>query len=510
MATVTNHYDLIVLGADLAGLVAAALVARRGKRVLVVPHGPIDGTYRLGSGTLPLTTAPVIHMHTAPVRRTFQELGLWQQVRREPGRLEDLIHVVLDGARLDLEPGLLNTGTEVEREWPDDEVAEAMDTRHQWAAQTDEILDEILGEEGALSADSFWNRRFLVRVAQRLPRPDLDELGALAPGHPLRVAAQLAEPWLTDLTPNQLGKAASLRLAAVWGRGPEDLPRGEARMREILMQRIELHSGEIKTEVRVGDLVFRRGKLTGITLLGKEERYGAGHLIVAGDPRRFLHEGPFVPDQLPRAAHGTLAALADVAQRYVLHLEVDPLGLSPALGGMALCAPIGVDGANLRTNHGIGTTTLRIGPGSHEGLRRVSVTRVVAPDESLHDLRERIVDDLDTRGVLPFMRKHVDLIHSPHDGRPATDGSGDPVPGLSSTIEDRLPMHPLVGVATPPVLGVGILPQATGLKNLFFATRLGLPGLGLEGQFATGAMAAGLVVPRGRTRLSRSSFLKRA
>ena len=58
----TNHYDLIVLGTDFAGLVAAALVARRGKRVLVIPHGPIDGRYRLARRGFSLDTAPLVHL----------------------------------------------------------------------------------------------------------------------------------------------------------------------------------------------------------------------------------------------------------------------------------------------------------------------------------------------------------------------------------------------------------------------------------------------------------------
>ena len=75
MSTTTNHYDLIVVGADVAGLVAAALVARRGKRVLVLPHGPADGSYRLQARVLPLETAPVVHATCPPVERVLAELG---------------------------------------------------------------------------------------------------------------------------------------------------------------------------------------------------------------------------------------------------------------------------------------------------------------------------------------------------------------------------------------------------------------------------------------------------
>ena len=78
MSNTTNHYDLIVLGADVAGLVAAALVARRGKRVLVVPHGNPDGAYRLQGRAFALDTAPLVHSTTPPVERVLAELGLVQ------------------------------------------------------------------------------------------------------------------------------------------------------------------------------------------------------------------------------------------------------------------------------------------------------------------------------------------------------------------------------------------------------------------------------------------------
>jgi flavin-dependent dehydrogenase len=93
--TTTNHYDLIVLGADVAGLVAAALVARRGKRVLVLPHGPVEGVYRLAGRVLPYEVAPVVHLGTPPCERVLHELGLVQQMRRMAAPLAGFVHHVL-------------------------------------------------------------------------------------------------------------------------------------------------------------------------------------------------------------------------------------------------------------------------------------------------------------------------------------------------------------------------------------------------------------------------------
>ena len=71
-------------------------------------------------------------------------------------------------------------------------------------------------------------------------------------------------------------------------------------------------------------------------------------------------------------------------------------------------------------------------------------------------------------------------------------------------------MAPLYAVAKPASLGVGVLPTESGLKSMHFASRLTLPGLGLEGEFAAGTAAAAAVVAPARSPLSRSPLLSRA
>ena len=516
MASTTNHYDLIVLGADIAGLVAAALVARRGKRVLVMPHGPADGAYRLGGRTLPLDTAPVVHLSTPPVHRVFGELGLWQQVRRQDARVEGLVHLVLPGQRLDVEPGGANWTEETEREWPGDPIDDAWSLRERWGEATDAVLDELLSAEHALVADGFWSRRFLTRVAGQLPGSDVDDLAPLPESHPLRAVAHAAEPWLLHLTPAQLGKAASLRLFGQWSRGPHDVPEGLAYVRKALLQRVELHSGEIKPDLRAAELLVKRGRLVGVSLLGKRDRYGCDHMIVATDPRRLL--GDVLPNaHIPKPMATTLAGIETVATRYVLHLEMDERGLSPALAGMVVCVPEigpndrgtthGVDPA--WAEHGVGMTYVRLAAGATEGMRRVSITRIAPVSADPAEVREAVLDELDERGVLPFCRDHITLMHSPHDGLDPCDGRGR---RADVTADTAMPMIPatIEAVHGEPSLGLGLLPYASGLKNLYFAGRLTLPGLGLEGEFAAGTMAAGLVSPPAKNPFSRSPLLKRA
>ena len=513
MPTTTNHYDVIVLGADIAGLVAAALIARRGKRVLVLPHGQDEGVYRLAGRMFPVDTAPVVHMRCPSVLRVFQELGLLQQVRREHAVIEGLLHYVLPRNRLDVEPGEGNFLEEAARTWPDAPVAEAWNLRQRWSNATTEILDDLLASENSLVAEGFWSRRFLGRVSSQMPSQQLDEFEPLPAEHEARQVGRAHEPWLQHLSPLQLGKAASLRLAGLWSRGPDDVAEGGARIRQILAQRIELHSGEVKREHRVAEILVRRGRIMGVSLLGKDERYGCDHMIIATDPRQLL-DGTFVLEEPPRPLTNTLDAIDPVAFRYVLHGDIPERRLSPALSSVAICIPPPRASADRVAagfaGHGAGMTYLRVRPGPHEGVRTLSITRILAPDDSLIHAREMILDDLDERGVLPFARDYISLLHSPHDGREATDGSGRIIADLATASTMTLPMAPLYAVRGEPSLGVGVLPYGAGIKHVYFASRLSLPGLGMEGEFAAGIMAAGLVAGAARTPFSRSPLLKRA
>ncbi len=511
MSNTTNHYDLIVIGSDVAGLVAAALVARRGKRVLVLPHGNADGFYRLQGRAYPLEIAPVVHATTAPCERVFTELGLAQQVRRLAVPPEGLAHCVLAQARLDLEAGERNLALELDRVWHGDDANAAWDLRRRWTDATEAVLGELLASEHALSAEGFWGRRFLAKVAAQLPDAATDECAPLPADHPLRELATAPVPWLSHLTPAQLGKAAALRLGRLWAQGPEDLPQGERRLRELLLQRIELHSGEIKRELRVAEILIKRGKVVGTSLLGKRDRYGCDHLIVATDPRLLLDKS-MLGDAAPRSLTAALSSMAPAALRFVLHVEIDERGITPALGGIALCCPLPTDDedAVVERIHGVGHLYLRNEPGSLEGTRRISITRVVGADEPLGDMRERILGELDERGILPFCRPWIRLCHSPHDGREVDDGAGTPHPDYGPGTAMTQPMSPLYFTQDEPLLGLGVLPTASGIRGLHFACRANLPGLGLEGEFAAGSAAAGLVASPARSPLSRSSLLSKA
>ncbi len=480
----------------------------------MVPQGPVDGLYKVGSRTLALDTAPFVHASTPAVVRVFEELGSWTQLRREFTRVEGMTHWAIGDSRLDLDGASARELHECQREWPRTPVDLALAGRVAPAAQSSDLLEAAFGSDAALAPDGFWARRFLARVAGQMPSESLDELAPLAPDHPLRCTTVALQPWLADLSPAQLGKAAQLRLVNLWNAGAEDRVGGRAGLRQHLIQRIEQRSGEVKAGLRVAEILQKRGRVAGVTLLGKRDRYGAEHIVIATDPARLL-DGPLEAESLSRPLAVTLAGLRPVAYRYVLHLEVAEQGIGPGFAGTVICVPEGVDAQTLRLQHGIGTIYVRpvearVAERREDGVRSISITAMISPFAERETLRERVLEELDRRGILPFAAQHTRFVHSPHDGRPATDGAGQPLrePGLPLSVP--LPMDAIWSSVGPSSLGVGLLPHSSDIRNLAFAGRLSLPGLGLEGEFVAGHVAAGAIVGASRGGLARSLLIGRS
>jgi hypothetical protein len=224
-----------------------------------------------------------------------------------------------------------------------------------------------------------------------------------------------------------------------------------------------------------------------------------------------LLDGPLGLHMLPKALANALSQIETVAERFMLNAEIETQGLSPALAGLVLSVPGGQDDteeSRLWLEHGVGSTYVRLFDGPSDDVKRLAITRLLPAGRSLEGARDELLSDLDEAGVLPFCRPYIRWMHSPHDGLPPSDGEGRPVTDAGPGVMPQ-PMSSVYLSREPLVLGVGVLPHASGIKSLHFASRLTLPGLGLEGEFAAGLVAAGMVAAPAKSPLSRSPLLSR-
>ncbi len=471
----TSFYDVVVLGADLGATVAGAVLSHRGFRVLVAGV-PVEERYSIGSYVLPRAPLAFVGVESPPLKRVVAELNLVQLLRRrlEPNRPG--FQLLLPDHRLDVGDELLR---EIGRELPD--VLAPLEAETLALQEVSATLESILSQDLILPPDGFWDRRDVSRVGARLPDDAADALAPLPVEHPLRALDRLPAAFGCDLA--RPGAIATARLADLHRRGTFRLDGGRQGLRALLLERLKTHSGEVRPELIPERIELKRGRVAGVAFAGAHEAVGCAHVVcgLGADRVAALLDGEKPSKRLAEAAE-----VRATRWRYLLHLVAPLDALPDALGRLAFSvrdpnAPLA--GANALALH------LADGYGQHAVLTVEALATDPAP-AALAALRREIRAHV--AELLPFVDRHLLLVHSPHDGI-APEGVSEAAP---------LPVEPdpVWDVPEPRALGVCGVPHATGIKHLLLASRQVLPGLGLEGELHAGWSAARLVLQTERKR----------
>ncbi|MSP60126.1 MAG: hypothetical protein EXR72_07250 [Myxococcales bacterium] len=477
----TSFYDVVVIGDELAGTVAAALLARRGFRVLMLSSTPVERD-AVGPHQVPRAPLALTGLESPTLKRVVGELNLLQLLRRrvEPNRPG--WQLLLSDHRLDVDEDLPR---ELARELPDEAAASLS-----WLARAREIsatFEPLLAQDVTLPPDGFWDRRDLKRITAQLPPEGTaqalaDPYTPLAPGPP-RLLASLPALFASDL--HRPGVTASARLADLHRRGTWRLDGGREALRQLLIERIRTYSGEVRHDVGARTLVIKRGRAIGVGIGDRDETVGCAQ-VIAGLAARDLVD--LLPERPPRRL-ADAARLGVAFHRYRIHL-VAPLEVFPdALGPLAFAlrdpAAPEADGNALAIH-------LTPGHDRHATLTAEALATDPSP-AGLDRVRRATLAHLDA--IFPFLDRHLAALWSPHDGLPAEGASiHQPVvvpPIALDAIWDLPGARPL---------GLCGLPHASGIKGLYLASRQVLPGLGFEGELATGWGAARLITSRSQRR----------
>jgi hypothetical protein len=469
--TVRRAYDVCVIGGQLGGVAAGALLARRGYRVL---HVDPDGTgtgYEEGGWRIPWGPAIVPALRSLPAAEAILvELGLATDAARllEPAR--PALQLLLPRHRVDLPASRAERSAELGREWPADAARldaalaatrAAFDAEQPLLSSFPPIPPRGLGDRWRLHRA----RKLSPSGSGRTPTP-LAELG----DHPLAAALQAAWPFLSflDGPPSPLGLARTLGGALQGTLRPAG---GEAAIAALLRRRIAESRGELLggegEPAAVSGLEIDGGKATTLMVKGGEARYAARAFVFAGEV----------------SSLGALTGKADRLERWL-----EPATLSGRLAsfawvlrGDALPAPLGDLALAIGSD---GTTVLlqalpahRAGPRGQEASPTerilVAATPVRGAGESAPDVAARLRRTVAEH--VPFLDRAA-VHQSDPGGRPGAR-----------------PFHPLFAVRPDRALGVGGVSTVSPIGNLFLAGREVLPGLGVEGQFHAGWQAAAVV-----------------
>ena len=478
----TNFYDVIVTGNDLAGLVAGALCARRGMRVLVAQGASASAdSYAVGPYTLPRALLTFVGESSPAVRRVIAELNFIQIMRRKLAPLRPSFQVVLPDARIEVGPDADALAGALQRELPDDKPA--LDAALLRAAEVSRVLEPVLGQDVTFPPDGFWEKREIARSDGRLPAADDDLLPGIPPGHPGRAFLALPAALTLPCDPRSLNPTAIFRAFDLWRRGSARFEGGDGGLRQLFLDKLKTgHAGEVRT-VATAALATKWGRAQGLVLADRDETLGCGHLVWASPVGDLA---PLVGARVPKKLATLARSLEPTAYRFIVNVVMSSAGVPEGISPVTFVC---VDPAAPLIGENAFAIVLSDSqePWGSQGASQDGrvVLSIVAnapappPDaaESLKDVLTALKGRLLARlgDVLPFSAEHILLVHSPSCDEPLT------------------PPEPLWSSSLSGSLGVGALPYDVGVKSAVVAGAQNLIGLGLEGAFAAGWCAARII-----------------
>jgi phytoene dehydrogenase-like protein len=481
-----KHYDVVVLGAGIGALSAAALLARRSWRVLVLGQGHHAATYSFDG--LPLARRSFNFLASASPAwgRVIVELAQSQTFRRRVMPFDPAFQVLSPGRRLEVfsDEGLF--GREVDREFPG--IRRVVDELYAELGRTGTLADGAFGRDIVVPPGGFWERRETARVFASLPHLDeMDDLLAeFSRDHPYRGIMEITSRFASDLadTPPPFAIA---RLHGAWLRGAARLARGEEELSEFLVERVRAHGGDVNLSERASAITHRGGKVTGVILDGDDAATGVEFVVsdLPTTPLLDLAVG-FAPS---RRAMTQLPAAHPRAFRFVVSILARTRGVPERLAHESFLLPEG-------TGYPVHLQRIPAGDGA---TMLVAETFLESDSRGkVAGARERVLATVEH--FLPFVERHYLLVDSSHDGRPLWDfrsGSRKNVdrtrtrPGGGSLEAES--MIPQWDVDPLQLHGLAGEPLRTPLGGAFVVGKTALPALGQEGELLAAWGAARII-----------------
>jgi phytoene dehydrogenase-like protein len=463
-------YDAIVIGGQLAGSLATALLARHGLQVLHVPHDGLGARYDFKGEHLPVTPLLVPPLKSiAALDTLLSDLGLNQAVAR--ALVPHDVQVLTPGNWFELKRDEKDRAVELKRALRTG--ADAFELELQKTIAATSAGDAFLQAKPDFPAEGFFGRWRLKRLLARLA-DGLDATSPLSTTHALRALGPFAAP---------VEGPAALSQARVLGRfaaGLSTFPNGREGLSKVLADRArELGADVLGPGDAVEALTFE-GSTVGVRLVRSDTVYRAPFVLGAIDLEQLT---ALVPENKQAAARKALPRLTSTRAIFTLNAVVPEAALPRGLGRLAIVQPD--DGAPL---------LLELTDASTADLRVLTVSTVV--DRSLRGDEKAVRAFAATlwarlEFVLPFTRAQVK-----HESMPWLDAD--------QLVASKAEPAPLFGLPADSVLGLTGHPTASPWKRVLLANRQVYPGLGLEGE----AMAATRAVERLEKLLKKHDPLK--
>src|SRR5215475_11923556 len=171
-----KHYDVAILGAGLGALTAAALLARRSWRVLVLGQGWRPPVCQYDGVTLARRPFTFLAGSSPAWGRVLVELAQSQTFRRRTTPLDPMFQILAPKLRLEVPPDVQLFSREIDRTYP--EVRRVVDELYGELARTNAAADAAFERDLVWPPGTFWERRDTERASASMPRFVPDPAGA--------------------------------------------------------------------------------------------------------------------------------------------------------------------------------------------------------------------------------------------------------------------------------------------------------------------------------------------
>lgn len=484
----TNHYDAVICGEDLAGLITATILGRRGLRVLLVGHDKVPLTVQAGPFVLPATPGLLPPPDSEPIERVFHELNDTPIVRRRAPAQMPALQLVMPQGRLNVGPDNGPLLKQIEHLFAADLPAAtaALDTM----AMVNSRLEPILGSDVTLPPAGFWERREVSRFEGQLPRNDVDLLAPLPQHHPLRAVLTAVAALGCRFAPSDLGQAPLARAFERGRKGCHQLPGGIADLRGLFLTKLSTVSGEIREQGAPLELLYKRGRVVAVRLRPRDEVVGLEQLVWSSPLASLL---PLLDEKTARRVREEAVGIRPACLRYCVVFLVKAAAIVPTVGPRMISVTDPTRA--LMEDNAIAVTVGS--PQRADGhvplwVECLVPAAVVEREPAyLSVVRSRLRAHLSR--LIPDLEDNLVAVASAHDGlAPEVLRGAENATGQYGPIPAR-PMPAVLNSDLPRSLDVGAVLHETPIKNLHVANAENLPGLGVEGDFISAWGVARLI-----------------
>jgi hypothetical protein len=451
-------YDVIVFGSQLAGVLSAAVLVKRGLQVLLVEHDGLGTPYThqdYAFSHAPFLLGPLERL--GPLEAQLIEIGALTQVKR-------LMHhaglqVLRPRQWFELYAELGARSKDVARALGDD-AGEAFLEALDRAAHGHDATDAFFQSHPDLPADGWFARWKLRRHLARFSGLEADS--SLSLEAPLEVLVRSLERFVATADgPITRARALARLLPSPWL-----VTGGFEAFRAVLADRArELGVDVVDAEQQLELLVFDGRTAAGVRLRKSDTTYRAGALIAACDLSTLAQ---LIPDArrgpLPKLA----ARLSMQRALFTTHAVVPERALPRGVGTLGL-----IEG----TDAELGPVLFQVSPARKQGQEtadrvvslsvRAALQLRAAGEPAVQALTDRVW--VSVRDVFPFTKAHAIVQSSPWVDSPR----------VVAGVAEPFPTFELAADAT---LGLTGLTTVSPWPRLYLASRQILPGLGLEGE----------------------------